>query len=76
MRWPTLHFSTDRSRPAVRDALRLAGRLPTFSVLSGVVTSRLAAIAGGSTGGGASSSLNYQDDIRPWLGKEAAIARR
>jgi Protein of unknown function (DUF3352) len=69
-----VHFSTDRLRPAVRDALRLAGRLPTFSVLSGVVTSRLAAIASGSTGSGASSSLNYQDDIRPWLGKEAAIA--
>jgi hypothetical protein len=68
-----VHFSTDRSRPAVRDALRLAGRMPTFSVLSGVVTSRLAAIAGGRASG-ASSSLNYQDDIRPWLGKEAAIA--
>ena len=69
-----VHFSTDHSRPAVRSALQLAAGLPTFSVLSGVVTSRLAAIAGGSTGSGASSSLNYQDDIRPWLGKEAAIA--
>jgi hypothetical protein len=39
-----------------------------------VVTSRLAAIAGGSITSGSSSSLNYQDDIRPWLGREAAIA--
>lgn len=64
-----VHFSTDGSRPAVRNALRLAGRFPTFSLLAGVVTSRLAAIVGGGRG-----SINYQDDIRPWLGKEAAIA--
>ncbi len=64
-----VHFSTDRSRPAVRNSLRLASRFPTFSLLSGVVTSRLAAIVGGGRG-----SFNYQDDIRPWLGREAAIA--
>ena len=69
-----VHFSTDTSRPAVRGALHLGSRFPTFPLLSGLVTSRLAAIAGGSTGSGSSASLNYQDDIRPWLGKEAAIA--
>ena len=68
------HFSTDDSRPAVRSALKVAGRFPTFPLLSGVVTSRLAAITGGSAASGSSSSLNYQTDIRPWLGKEAAIA--
>lgn len=69
-----VHFSTDRGRPAVRSALRLASRFPTFPLLSGVVTARLAAIAGGSTGRGGGPSINYQTDIRPWLGKEAAIA--
>jgi hypothetical protein len=67
-----VHFSTDRARPAVRGALRLGTRFPTFPLLSGLVTSRLTALLAGS--GGASSSLNYEQDVRPWLGKEVAIA--
>ncbi len=67
-----VHFSTDHARPAVRAALRLGARFPTFPLLSGLVTSRLTALLAGS--GGSSSSLNYQHDVRPWLGREVAIA--
>ncbi len=67
-----VHFSTDHSRPAVRAALRLGARFPTFPLLSGLVTSRVTALLAGS--GGSPSTSNYQHDVRPWLGKEAAIA--
>jgi DNA-binding phage protein len=67
-----VHFSTDRTRPAVQDALRLGARFPTFPLLSGLVTSRLTALLAGA--GASSSSLAYRADVRPWLGQEAALA--
>jgi hypothetical protein len=63
-----IHVSTDPSRPAVRSALGVARRFPTFPLLSALVDTRLAEIAGGG------SKVGYSSDIRPWLGKEAAIA--
>jgi hypothetical protein len=63
-----IHVSTDRGRPAVRSGLSVARRFPTFPLLSALVDTRLAEIAGGG------SKLGYASDIRPWLGKEAAIA--
>jgi hypothetical protein len=63
-----IHVSTDRHRTSVRSALKVAGRFPTFPLLSAVVDNRLAQIAGGG------SQVSYDTDIRPWLGKEAAIA--
>ncbi len=63
-----IHVSTDRARPSVRSALSVASRFPTFPALSAIVDTRLAEIAGGGT------KISYDSDIRPWLGKEAAIA--
>lgn len=63
-----IHVSTDRARPSVRSALSAAARFPTFPALSVVIDTRLAEIAGGG------AKVSYESDIRPWLGKEAAIA--
>ncbi len=63
-----IHVSTDRHRAAVKTALGVGARFPTFPVLSAVVDNRLAQIAGG---GG---QVSFSSDIRPWLGREAAIA--
>jgi hypothetical protein len=64
-----VHLSTDASRPAVKQALSIGTRLPDFPLLSAAVTSRLTDIAGGGAGG-----IDFATDIRPWLGKEAALA--
>ena len=63
-----VHLSTDSGRPAVRQALELAARLPGFTTLGQSITGRLAAIAGGS------ASASWATEIRPWLGREAALA--
>jgi hypothetical protein len=63
-----VHLSTDAGRPAVKQALSVAARLPDFARLSGGFLSRLVAIAGGS------GSASFAGEIRPWLGKEAALA--
>lgn len=63
-----IHLSTDTSRPAVQRALNLAGKFPDYPLLTGGLIRRLSAIAGGS------SSVDFGADIRPWLGKEAALA--
>jgi hypothetical protein len=63
-----IHVSTDRARPPVHSALSVASRFPTFPALSAIVDTRLAQIAGGG------ADVSYESDIRPWLGKEAAIA--
>jgi hypothetical protein len=65
-----VHVSTDPSRPAVRQALALARRLPVSPLLFAAVTTRLDAMLAGSGGAG----VSYAADIRPWLGKEAALA--
>lgn len=65
-----VHVSTDPARPAVRQARVLAGRLPASPLLFASVTARLDAMLGGSGGAG----VSYLADVRPWLGKEAALA--
>ncbi|MDX6696848.1 MAG: hypothetical protein QOE65_245 [Solirubrobacteraceae bacterium] len=59
------HFSTDGSRPAVRRALALAGRFPSFPRLRDAVLGRLSRAGAG---------LSFDRDVRPWLGREAALA--
>lgn len=65
-----LHFSTDQGRPAVRRALTLAGRFPDSPLLAGALTGRLDAILSGSSG----ATVDFSTQVRPWLGKEAALA--
>lgn len=60
-----VHLSTDGSRDAVKRALALAGRFPSFPRLR---DSALARISRAGTG------LSFQRDVRPWLGREAALA--
>jgi uncharacterized protein DUF3352 len=60
-----LHLSTDRDRDAVRKALTLAGRFPSFPRLRDSALRRLSS---------AVSGVSFQRDIEPWLGKEAALA--
>ena len=59
------HLSTDGDRSAVQKALRLAGRFPGYPRLRDGALGRLSSVAPG---------VSYQRDIRPWLGKEAALA--
>ena len=69
-----VHISTDARRPAVRSALRLAGSFPSFPLLGADVLARLAGIMSGKAASGAGALVAFDSDIRPWLGKEAAIA--
>jgi hypothetical protein len=64
-----VNVSTDSSRPAVKQALDVASRLPGYAVLEAEVGAKLTQIAGGG-----SSAVDYASDIRPWLGDEAALA--
>jgi hypothetical protein len=63
-----VHLSTDVSRAPVTEAAALDRRLPAFYSLSNSVIGRLEAILGGG------ATLNYARDVRPWIGKEAALA--
>jgi hypothetical protein len=63
-----VHLSTDSSRPAVQAAERLERRFPDRALIDGAVLGRLSAIVGGGT------TVDFATDIRPWLGKEAALA--
>jgi Protein of unknown function (DUF3352) len=63
-----LHVSTDPKRSAVRDALALGPRLPTYPLAAAQVISRLTALIGGG------AKVNFTHDIRPWLGGEVALA--
>jgi hypothetical protein len=63
-----VHLSTDQSRAPVTQAVALDRRLPGFYSLTSSVVDRLDAIIGGG------AALNYARDIRPWIGKEAALA--
>lgn len=65
-----LHVSTDPSRPAVRRALMLSHRQAGMGVLAAVVKDRLDAMLSGTDGAG----ISYSADVRPWLGREAALA--
>src|SRR5690242_18462176 len=63
-----MHLSIDQSRAPVTQAAALDRRLPGFYSLSNSVIGRLDAILGGG------ATLNYARDVRPWIGKEAALA--
>ena len=63
-----VHLSTDASRSAVGRAQALATRFPDYPLAYATAINRLSAIVGGS------SSVDFDTGIRPWLGKEAALA--
>jgi Protein of unknown function (DUF3352) len=60
-----VHLSTDPDRDAVKRALELAGRFPGYPRVRDDALQRVSSVASG---------VSYQRDIRPWLGKEAALA--
>jgi hypothetical protein len=64
-----VHLSTDFSRPAVGRASALARRFPDYPLAYATAINRLTAIVSGG-----SSSVDFATGIRPWLGKEAALA--
>jgi hypothetical protein len=59
--------STDFSRPSVASALALAARFPGYRSLRDGLMTRL-----GATGPGV--AVDFTRDVRPWLGKEIALA--
>jgi Protein of unknown function (DUF3352) len=63
-----VHVSTDQGRAPVTQTVALDRRLPGFYSLTTSVVDRLDAILGGG------ATLNYARDVRPWIGKEAALA--
>ncbi len=63
-----VHVSTDPDRSAVSHALQVAAKLPDYPLFVGLLTRRIGALTGG---GG---RVDFQRDIRPWLGQEAALA--
>jgi uncharacterized protein DUF3352 len=67
-----LHVSTDSGRPAVKRALALAERFPDFPLLREGLLVRLSSIT--SSSGTIPGAIDFSSDIRPWLGKEAALA--
>src|SRR6202011_6422974 len=67
-----LHVSTDSGRPAVKRALALAERFPDFPLLREGLLVRLSSIT--SSAGTIPGAIDFSSDIRPWLGKEAALA--
>jgi hypothetical protein len=62
-----IHLSTDQSRPSVTSALALAARFPGYQALRDGLMTRL-----GVTGPGV--AVDFTRDVRPWLGKEIALA--
>jgi hypothetical protein len=62
-----VHLSTDGSRPAVKRALALAARFPDVALLAERLVGSLRVIA-------PAGALSLAAEVRPWLGKEAAIA--
>ncbi|MBV9465992.1 MAG: DUF3352 domain-containing protein [Solirubrobacterales bacterium] len=62
-----VNVSIDGSRPAVKRALTIAARLPDYPLLAAAVIRRLSTPGPG-------SRVDFGRDIRPWLGKEAALA--
>jgi hypothetical protein len=61
-----VHLSTDPGRPSVRQAEAVARRFPDYPLAYAAVVDRLGAIVGGSG--------NFANEVRPWLGNEAAFA--
>ncbi len=63
-----VNLSTDPARSAVSDARKLAARFPDWPLLENAALGRLGALVG------EGSSADFSTRIRPWLGKEAALA--
>jgi hypothetical protein len=61
-------LSLDRGRPAVKQALAVAGRLPDFPIAGAAALVRLGAVLSGGR------SADFTSQIKPWLGDEAALA--
>lgn len=59
------HVSTDRSRPGTERALALLSRFPSAGRVRAALVGRLAL---------GRSGLDFDRDVRPWLGREAAVA--
>jgi hypothetical protein len=64
------HVSIDPGRAADARGLTLAEHFPDFPLARAALLSRLQALAGSQNAG----SVDFAHDVRPWLGKEAAIA--
>lgn len=62
-----LHLSTDESRSPVTSALALAARFPGYPALRSQLLSRLGTL-------GSTVASDFKSGIRPWLGKEVALA--
>jgi hypothetical protein len=60
-----VHVSTDTEREGVRQALDLSNRFPSLPRLRNGLLQRLSTLGTG---------VSVQKDVRPWLGKEAALA--
>jgi Protein of unknown function (DUF3352) len=60
-----VHLSTDSRRDGVRRALDQLDRFPSFPRVRTGLLQRLSAL---------STGVSFQRDVRPWLGKEAALA--
>jgi hypothetical protein len=67
-----VHVSTDSTRPAVRQAIALAGRFADAPLLMALVSDRLGAIL--TRPGAPAGTFDFAADVRPWLGREAAFA--
>jgi hypothetical protein len=67
-----VHLSTDRRRAGVTRALALAGRFPDAPLLTAALSDRLGAIL--SRPGTPAGTFEFATAVRPWLGKEAALA--
>ncbi|MFZ0041298.1 MAG: DUF3352 domain-containing protein [Solirubrobacteraceae bacterium] len=63
-----VNLSLDGSRPPVKQALAVVRRLPNFSLAGPAALSRLGAII---SGGG---PVDFETQISPWLGDQAALA--
>src|SRR5256885_2295677 len=63
-----VNLSIDSSRPAVKRAMTLASKLPSYPLLRAAIQSRLSGLTA------QNGSIDFSRDIRPWLGGEAAIA--
>jgi Protein of unknown function (DUF3352) len=63
-----VNLSIDASRSSVTDARKLAARFPDWPLLETAALNRLRSFVAGS------SNADFATAIRPWLGKEAALA--
>ncbi len=60
--------SLDRDRPAVRQALATANRLPGFGLAGGAALGRLDQVLAGGR------AVDYSSQVAPWIGRAAALA--